>query len=504
MSDGMTASQQTPPDQVQVLIVGAGPAGIAAGITLADYGIDVLLVEKRAEASALSRAMLISTRTMELMRRWGLEAAVRATASDVEAYTYVTESLAAGTGSEMPMAIPTQAEAAVVSPTWPAWAPQDDVEPILLAHLRTMPSAAVRLGCELTGLRQDDDGVHATLLDRQTETTIPIEAHFVVGGDGPYSTVREQLGIVMKGLDHLGEYESVQFRAPLNTVVGDQERRPAVYMITRPDAAGFLSRRGQADRWSFARGRAPGQAGLADLEEAELAGLLARAAGVDTLQPRIERFSSFALAAMLAERYREGRGFLIGDAAHRMTPRGGTGMNTAIQDAFDLGWKLAWVLRGWAPADLLDSYETERRPVGGHNVDFSSAPPTEPATAAETLPWDLNGRLAHHWLPAPDGAAAPAGPVSTLDLIGDGLTVLAGPVGQRWTDAGALATGPTPLAFHLLDQGTADALGLQPGGAMLVRPDCREIRRWSHYDEADPPRLESLAWSAPLLKRRDR
>ncbi|WP_225102113.1 FAD-dependent monooxygenase [Streptomyces sp. CoH27] len=499
----MTASRQSGqsgqslPDQVQVLIVGAGPAGMVAGITLAGYGIDVLLVEKRAEPSALSRAMLISTRTMELMRRWGLEAAVRARAGDVDAYTYVTESLAAGTGSEIPMAIPTQAEAALVSPTRPAWAPQDDTESVLLAHLRTMPTAAVRMGCELTGLRQDDDGVQATLLDPRTGSTHPLEARYVIGADGPYSTVREQLGIAMEGLDHLGAYEAVQFRASINPDVGD--RKPAVYMITRPDAAGFLSRRGHGDRWAFARGRTPDQAGLADLEAAELAKLLARAAGVDTLSPRIERFSSFALAAMLAERYREGSGFLVGDAAHRMTPRGGTGMNTAIQDAFDLGWKLAWVLRGWAPADLLDSYETERRPVGKHNVDFSAAPPTEPATSAETLPWDLNGRLAHHWLPAPDGAPAPTDPVSTIDLVGEGLTLLAGPQGQPWTEAGALATGPIPLAVHLLDEGTADALGLRPGAAMLLRPDCREIRQWSHYDEADPPRVGQLAPAAHSL-----
>lgn len=491
-------SRHSLPDQVQVLVVGAGPAGMVAGITLAGYGIDVLLVEKRQQPSVLSRAMLISTRTMELMRRWGLEAAVRARASDVEAYHYVTRTLAAGEGSELPMAIPTRAEAAPLSPTWPAWAPQDDTESILLAHLRTMPTAEVRLGCELTGLRQDDDGVQATLRDAQTGATHLLQARYVIGADGPHSTVRDQLGIAMRGVDNLGDYESVQFRAPLDTA--DEDRNPAIYMITRPDAAGFLSRRGHGDRWIFARGRTPGQkTGLADLGEAELAGLLARAAGVDTIQPRVEWFSNFALAAMLADRYREGRGFLIGDAAHRMTPRGGTGMNTAIQDAFDLGWKLAWVLQKWSPAGLLDSYQSERRPIGKHNVDFSAAPPIEPATAAETLPWDLGGRLAHHWLPTPGTAPAPATPVSTIDLVGDGLTLLTGPAGRRWSDAGALATAPIPLAVHTLDHHTATALGLRPAGAMLLRPDCKEVRRWPHHDEADPPRVDDLAPAAHVL-----
>jgi putative polyketide hydroxylase len=112
-----------------------------------------------------------------------------------------------------------------------------------------------------------------------------------------------------------------------------------------------------------------------------------------------------------------------------MTPRGGTGMNTAIQDSFDLGWKLAWVLRGWAPPSLLDTYETERRPVALHNVTCASEPAGARASTGEALPWDLNGRLAHHWI------RTPGRPISTLDLIGDGLTVLAGPGDPRWTGA---------------------------------------------------------------------
>jgi putative polyketide hydroxylase len=469
---------------VRVLVVGAGPAGLMAGITLAGYGIDVLVVERRNETSALSRAMLISTRSMELLRRWGLEEAVRARASDIEPYFWATESLACGVGIEIPMAFPAQAEAAAISPTRPAWAPQDDLEPILLDHLRTMPTAAVHFGCELTGLHQDHGDVQATLLDRGTGTSHVLNARYVIGADGPYSTVREQLGIAMEGQDHLGDYESVQFRASLEAVAG--QRKPPIYIITRPDAAGQLSPRGRGDRWVYARERVSGRPGLADLQETELAELLSRVAGVDSLRPRIERFSDFALAAQIAERYRRGRVFLAGDAAHRMTPRGGTGMNTAIQDAFDLGWKLAWVLHGWAPIDLLDSYETERRPIGIHNVKFSAEPPGTPCTSADTLPWDLNGRLAHHWIPAADR-------ISTIDLVGDGLTLFVGPAGDRWTDAKAMDTEPVPLTVRVLDHETAAALGLRPGGAMLVRPDSREIRRWSHYDEAAPPRVEHLA-----------
>ena len=117
-----------------------------------------------------------------------------------------------------------------------------------------------------------------------------------------------------------------------------------------------------------------GGAGLAGLDGAEITGLIRRAAGVSTLPVTVERLSTFTFEARMAERYGDGRCFLAGDAAHRMTPRGGTGMNTAIQDSFDLGWKLAWVLRGWASPALLDSYERERRPVAAHNVDRASQP----------------------------------------------------------------------------------------------------------------------------------
>jgi putative polyketide hydroxylase len=475
---------------VQVLVVGAGPAGLVAGITLARYGISVLVIDKRDGVPALSRALVVSTRGMELMRRWGLEDAVRAGAPDVVSRAWVTPDLACGEGAEMPLGYPSDEEAAVVSPSRPAWAPQDHHEPILLAHLRQMPSAIVRFGCELTGLTQDQAGVHAVLQDRQTAATSQVDAEYVIAADGAHSRAREQLGIPMDGPAHLADYERVEFLASLAGAAGD--RRYALYVITRPDAAGVLAQRGRGDRWGISRERTAGQPRFADLGEQELTGLIARAVGVGDLRARIERLGSFPFAAQIAERYREGRGFLAGDAAHRMTPRGGTGMNTAIQDSFDLGWKLAWVLRGWASRDLLDTYETERRPVGLHNVKRAGQSTGARASAAEALPWDLNGRLPHHWI------RGHGRPVSTLDLVGDGLTVLAGPGDPRWAHAKAHDRGPVPVAVHLLDAGTADALDLEPEAAMLVRPDGREVHRWPGYDRW----LAGPSWAAHSLATR--
>jgi hypothetical protein len=272
----------------------------------------------------------------------------------------------------------------------------------------------------------------------------------------------------------------VEFVAPLADIVGD--RRYALYVITRPDASSVLAPRGRGDRWGLSRERLPGQERLNDLSEDELVALIARAAGVDDLRPRIERLSSFGFAAQIAETYRRGSGFLVGDAAHRMTPRGGTGMNSAIQDSFDLGWKLGWVLRGWAGPDLLETYEAERRPVGLHNVGRAGEPGGARRTTAEALPWDLNGRIPHHWTVAGHRR------VSTIDLVGDGLTVLTGPGDHRWTGAGPLLCSSAPVAVHGLDATTASALHLDLGGAMLVRPDGREIRRWSDFGELSAER----------------
>ncbi len=169
----------------------------------------------------------------------------------------------------------------------------------------------------------------------------------------------------------------------------------------------------------------------------------------------------------LAERFRQGNAFLIGDAAHRVTPRGGTGLNSAIRDGFDLGWKLSWVLRGWASDELLDSYEQERRPVAEYNTERSSRSDGSILGTGFGLVADLGGRIAHAWVPR-DGTF-----VSTLDLLGEGLTLFVGP---SWEDdAASTSRGPAPVAVERLDALTASALGLLPAGSLLARPDGRPL-----------------------------
>jgi 2-polyprenyl-6-methoxyphenol hydroxylase-like FAD-dependent oxidoreductase len=453
---------------VPVLVVGAGPAGLVAGITLARYGVEVLVIDKRPETSELSRNLVISTRGMELMRRFGLEDQVRAGAPEVEPCAWVTPNLRSGLGRPMALGYPSTQEAAAVSPTRPAWAPQDHHEPILLAHLRRAPTATVRFGTELVDLHPADQHIRATLRDDADGTARTLEARYLIAADGAHSTVRQQLGVTLRGPDDLALYERIEFRAPLADAVGPH--RYALYVISEPAAAGVLAPRGTTDRWSLSRERTVDQERFDQLGHDELVTFLRAATGVDDLRPDIERTTTFAFAAQIADHYRHGRCFLTGDAAHRMTPRGGTGMNTAIQDGYDLGWKLAWVLHGWTPDTLLDTYDAERRPVGLHNVERASQPQGANQTPDEALPWDLNGRVLHHWT---DDAHR----TSTIDLLGDGLTLLTGAAATARIHIDG-ATAP-PIDVHTLDRPVAESLGIAPNGAVLLRPDGHEITRWT-------------------------
>ena len=463
------------------MVAGAGPGGLVAAITLARYGIDVLLIDKRRAPSGLSRALVVSTRGMELMRRFGLEEAVRSGAADVKICAWMTPDLASGEGTEIPLGYPSDAEAAMASPTRPAWVAQDHHEPIMLEHLRGLSMASIRLGCQVLNVTQSDSGVRAIVADAGTGTVGSISASYLIAADGAHSTVRERLGISMIGPDDLADFERVEFTAPLWRLAG--EHRYGLYVITRPGSAGVLAPRGPGDRWFLARETPVGSCGLASLSGSALSGLIQRAAGTRQLRPQIEGVSTWTFAAQVAERYTAGRCFLVGDAAHRATPRGGTGMNTALQDSFDLGWKLAWVLRGWAGPELLATYERERRPAAAHTVQRSSEATGARRETAEALPWDLGGRLPHHWLTAGERQ------LSTVDLIGDGLTLLAGPSDPRWKRFAAAMPPSPPIDVHELDAGTAAALDLPPAGALLARPDGRELRRWTDFDP------EGVRWS---------
>jgi 2-polyprenyl-6-methoxyphenol hydroxylase-like FAD-dependent oxidoreductase len=490
----MTSSTITTP----VLVVGAGPAGLATAIGLARHGVGSLVVERHPGTSIFPKASGISTRTMEILRSWGLEPTVREQSLEMQPFMSVRPVLMGPQVAMAPLGFPTVEQAGAVSPTRPALSPQDRIEPILLQGAIDL-GVDVRFGTELVSLEQDGHGVTAVVRSVDDATCTTIRAGYVVGADGTKSTVRDLLGIEAHGPTDLGDYVTILFRADLYSKLTEQPF--GLYTLAGP-VQGVLVPTGPDDRWVLGMPWNPKEESFDDYSLERCIALIRAATGVPDLEVELLATMPIEFVAQAADRVRAARTFLIGDAAHRMPPFGGRGLNTAVADAFGLSWKLAWVLRGWAREALLDTYAEEREPVGRHNLSlarersqggtpdgltedmgyvYRSAAIDAGETAGEPAPSHLfptvatpGARMPHAWL---EGAG---GRFSTLDLVGAGMTLITGPAGNEWVAAASTVTTEVafPVAAYVVgtDVDSRDGLfcerfGLGSDGAVLVRPD---------------------------------
>lgn len=344
-----------------VIIVGAGPAGLALAIELGSRSISCLVVERNDRTGVAPRAKLTNVRTREHLRRWGIAKALGDAAPFGVDYpshiVFVTR---------MGGPLITRIENAFAcDPTLDhrysehaQWIPQYKLEAALLDHAGTMPSVQVEMGQELIDFQQDEDQVSVRIRDVATGEVRTLSSLYLIGADGARSTVREVAGIEMRGTYGLSYNYNTIFEAP--GIAEAHDHGPAIhYWQLNGEFPSTIGPMDVGDRWYFIPMGLPEGARFSDEEMPEV---IRRATGID-LPYRILSSDAWVASRLLAERYSLGRVFLIGDACHLHPPFGGHGMNMGISDSVDLGWKLAAVLQGWGHRSLLNSYEIERRPV---------------------------------------------------------------------------------------------------------------------------------------------
>ena len=354
------ADRAVPRDGVGVIIVGAGPVGLALAIECGTRGVACLVVEERDRGRLVPRAKLANVRTMEHMRRWGIADEVRSAAplsadfsTDIAFVTSVFGREITRftnvffTGSERDARF---AEAA-------QQIPQYVLEPVLRRAAERLPSVRFLDGWRVDNVSERDHDVVARIV-RDGHAPADVRGRYLVGCDGAGSTVRERTAIVMRGDRGLAQNLGVVFRAP--TLEGLLPFRPALHFWTVNDAT--PSYMGPADRSGLWWLQATAIDQAVDLAKVDPKDVVAGALG-ERIPVEIVNVDPWRAHAMTAEHVREGRIFLAGDAAHVHSPMGAHGMNQGIGDAVDLGWKLAAVLQGWGGEQLLESYAIERQPV---------------------------------------------------------------------------------------------------------------------------------------------
>ena len=350
-----------------VLVVGAGPVGLALATELTKRGHTVRVVEKNDRTGVQPRAKTTNIRTMTHMRRWGLAGEMRERSPlspdfprdvifrtglfDQPIYTF----------NDAFCATPRRYEA---FPEHAEFIPQYVVEGILADHVAAEPLADLTFSCELIGFEQDQAGVSARLRDCRTGEERRIRTPFLVAADGGRSFVRDSLGIAMNGARNLVFCATLILRIP---DLGDDPDliKALFHWIIDPQAPSFIGPMDRGDLWYWSK------VADRDVSTEELLAYARRAIGRDYPVEVVTR-DDWIVHSLIADRYREARVFLAGDACHLHSPFGGHGMNQGIGDAVDLGWKLSAVLEGWGSDGLFDSYTIERQQAHRAIVDSAT------------------------------------------------------------------------------------------------------------------------------------
>ncbi|MEU8247488.1 FAD-dependent monooxygenase [Nonomuraea sp. NPDC048916] len=501
-------------ERVPVLVVGGGYAGLSTAALLAWRQVPVMLVERHPSTSVQPKAFGVGPRAMELLRPVpGIEQTLKEIWAGIGEGTRIAIASTLSSPDARVIVDDSGAEFAFLDEATPAsqvGAPQAEVERVLRAKAEEL-GADVRFGTELVSFDQDSDGVTAVIRADGVQSTV--RADYLVAADGHRSPIRQLLGVPTTGKGDLGQMCSIMFEADLTGLV--REREVTVWYLQNDVFTGVIvtgtgvGAHVLGVNYDTSLGESED-----DFTEERCLELVRTATGVPGIDARILDRTTFSMGHVLAERYREGRVFLAGDAAHTMPPTGGQGGSTAIQDGCDLAWRLWLVISGQAGPAFLDTYDAERRPIGTLTANAQLAnlgvrmPPAQRTDYPEPLDDPLRAMLGCRYHstaildePGDDGsilddARVPVGRpgnraphvvldwdgqrISTVDLFASGFVLMAERQGKAWVEAGRLVRERLGIQLTrvLLDEELMDVegrwqerYGVGEGGAVLVRPD---------------------------------
>ncbi len=534
-----------------VLVVGAGPVGLALAMELSYRGIDSIIVDQGDGTVRYSKMGLVSIRSMEFCRRWGIAERVRQCGfpDDYPLNQVFCTSLNGHLISKLDYPSVRDEPTSGLSPEKKQRCPQLWFDPILAKAVSEQNTVSVRYRCLLESFSQDGDGVSATVRDLASDETFTIHAAYMVGCDGAGSGVRKSLGIQLEGDQALSYSVGIYLHAPglaAHHYMGPAER----YMLVGEEGTwGHLTVVDARDIWRLT---VIGSQDKVEGENFDADAWVRRCFGRDDIPFHVDAVLPWRRGRLVADAYSKGRVFLAGDACHVMAPNGGYGMNTGLGDAVDIGWKLQAVLNGWASPALLSSYELERRPIAWRNVNaaasnFSLLTPKlsfagiEASGAAgdearQNLSYDLSERTRQEWEPhginlgyryegspivVPDGTPEPADDPSryvptarpghraphvelsdgrsTIDLFGAAFVLLSfGSAEIAEPIMAAARTAGVPLDLHCLAEPAAAAAYERT--LVIVRPDGHVAWR---ADTAPPDPLAMLGQVTASSRPRD-
>ncbi|QEL86125.1 FAD-dependent oxidoreductase [Bacillus mycoides] len=505
---------------VPVLIVGGGLSGLSSALFLTKHNIDYVLIERHPSTAIHPKAGGITFRTMELFRELGLEKGIRLAGKALE---NCHGRIAVQTIAEVKHEELEQIRAAQYENNENSFRKVEEISPskqtacyqITLEEM--MLQCAKKLGGELSfyhelvSYEQNENGVIATIRNRDTKEESMIHCDYVIAADGAKSKIREQLGILTEGRGTIGGYYmNIYFEADLSEFIkGDAF---GFTMILHPEVIGALIPVDNESKWIYhvaydpVKGERPEDFSIERCKQ-----IIQTAIGSTDIKPEIVSVLPWEASESTAVKFQDNRIFLVGDSAHIMPPTGGFGSNTGIQDAHNLAWKLAAVIKGKANPKLLETYHDERYPVAKLTTDHASSILFRAANREEgnlsnmdslavtagyqycseaiidecNTPHrmnivDLNGRpgtRAPHFWGTYEGKE-----VSILDLFGSNFVLLTGAEPSAWNEAANVVSSglgvkikvyQVGLTGDFIDQGNffRKLYGIENGGAVVIRPD---------------------------------